>query len=309
LRLRYRLDGLDDSWAMSDPSRSVTYHYIPPGEYRFQVQACSSDGTWSDSAAAVTLIAKPHLWETAWFPFLVTLTAMLAAGGIAILFTRARQRRRIAEINLQRTLERDRARVAQDLHDDLGAGLAEIGLLGSLAMRPTTAADAARDHLRQITGKCRDLVTSLDEIVWAVNPKHDTATSLSSYLCDYAQQFLKPAMIDCRLDVARDIPVVHLASNQRHNFFLAFKESLTNIVRHAQADAVTVRISVEGEDLCVAVEDNGKGLASPAAETADGLANMTERLKNLGGRCEITNTPNGGTSVRFSLPITGTLAR
>ena len=309
VRLRYRLDGLDESWAMSDPSRSVTYHYVPPGEYRFQVQACGSEGTWSDSAAAVTLIAKPHIWETVWFPFLVTVTAMLAAGGIAILVTRARQRRRMAELKLQRTLERDRARVAQDLHDDLGAGLAEIGLLGSLAMRPATAADAAYGLLQQITGKCRELVTALDEIVWAVNPKHDTATSLSSYLCDYAQQFLKPAMIDCRLDVAREIPAVHLDSNQRHNFFLAFKESLTNIVRHAQADAVTIRINVEGEDLCVAVEDNGKGLATPAAETADGLINMSERLKQLGGRCEITNLPNGGTSVRFLLPVIGNPAR
>lgn len=309
LRLRYQLEGLDESWTTSEASRSVTYHYVPPGKYLFRVQACGSEGVWNDREAAVTVIARPHVWETIWFPFLVTVSAMLAAGGLAILVTRARQRRKMTELRFQRTLERDRARVAQDLHDDLGAGLAEIGLLGALAKRPATAPDTARDHLHQITEKSRELVTSLDEIVWAVNPKHDTATSLSSYLCDYAQNFLKSAMIDCRLDVARDIPTTHLDSNQRHNFFLAFKESLTNVVRHSQATAVTIRINVIGGELCVSVEDNGMGLAIPAAETADGLINMTERLKQLGGRCEITNLPNGGTSVRFLLPVIAASAR
>ncbi|MEX1113797.1 MAG: two-component regulator propeller domain-containing protein [Akkermansiaceae bacterium] len=306
VRLRYRLEGLDESWAMSDLQRVVTYHYVPPGKYIFQVQACDGEGIWNEAGAALTLIARPHVWETVWFPFVVTISAMLAASGLAILVTRARQRRKLAEIKFQRTLERDRARVAQDLHDDLGAGLAEIGLLGSLAMRPATAPDATRGHLHQITAKCRDLVTSLDEIVWAVNPKHDTATSLSSYLCDYAQQFLKPAMIDCRLDVAKNIPAVQLDSNQRHSIFLAFKESLTNVVRHSQAGAVVIRISVGDGELNVAVEDNGNGLVNPAAETADGLINMSERLKNLGGRCVITSGPSGGTSVHFLLPITGT---
>jgi ligand-binding sensor domain-containing protein/signal transduction histidine kinase len=309
VKLRYQLEGLDESWTMSEATRSVTYHYVPPGSYTFRVQACSSEGLWNDAGAAVNLIAKPHVWETIWFPFLVTFSAMLGAGGLAILLTRARQRRRMAELKFQRTLERDRARVAQDLHDDLGAGLAEIGLLGALAKRPTTTRDTARDHLHQITEKSRELVTSLDEIVWAVNPKHDTATSLSTYLCDYAQQFLKSAMIDCRLDVARDIPTNYLDSNQRHNFFLAFKESLTNVVRHSQATAVTIRIKVIGGELCVSVEDNGMGLATLAAETADGLINMAERLKDLGGRCEISNGPTGGTSVRFLLPIAGIPAR
>lgn len=141
-----------------------------------------------------------------------------------------------------------------------------------------------------------------------MNPKHDTATSLSSYLCDYAQQFLKPALIDCRLDVAADIPSSPLDSNQRHNFFLAFKESLTNVVRHSQASAVSITIRMEAGELRVTVEDNGKGLGAPTAGTGDGFINMSERMKQLGGRCEVTNGPDGGTSVRFLLPVTGTSA-
>lgn len=303
VKMRYRLEDLEESWTLSDASRSVTYHYVPPGNFTFRVQACSSEGIWDDVGASVSLIAKPHLWETWWFPFFVTGSAMLGAAGVAVLAMRSRHRRRMAEVKLQRTLARDRARVAQDLHDDLGAGLSEIGLLGAMAKRPATTPETARDHLHRITEKSRELVTSLDEIVWAVNPKHDTATSLSSYLCDYAQQFLKPAAIDCRLDVAPDIPSIPLDSNQRHNFFLAFKESLTNVVRHSGARGVTIRICAQGGELSVAVEDNGSGIAPSASESADGLLNMSERLTQLGGRCEISNRPGGGTSVRFLLPI------
>ncbi len=306
LRLRYRLDELDESWTLSGSSRSVTYHYVPPGEYTFRVQACSGEGVWSDAGAAVSLIARPHVWETWWFPFVVTGSAMSGAAGLAILMTRMRQRRKIAEHKFQMTLARDRARVAQDLHDDLGAGLSEIGLLGSLARRPSTTPEAARGHLEQITLKSRELVTSLDEIVWAVNPKHDTATSLSSYLCDYAQQFLKLALIDCRLDVAPDIPSSPLDSNQRHNFFLAFKESLTNVVRHSQASAVSITIRMEAGELNVTVDDNGTGLGPATAGTGDGFINMSDRMKQFGGRCEVTSGPEGGTSVRFMLPVSGT---
>lgn len=120
VRLRHRLDELDESWTLSSSSRSVTYHYVPPGKYTFRVQACSAEGVWNDVGAAVSLIAKPHVWETWWFPFVVTGFAMSGAAGMAILVTRSRQRRRIAEHKFQMTLARDRARVAQDLHDDLG---------------------------------------------------------------------------------------------------------------------------------------------------------------------------------------------
>jgi signal transduction histidine kinase len=207
------------------------------------------------------------------------------------------------QIEQRRLLEQERTRVAQDLHDDLGAGLAQIGLIGSLAQRPNTSLGRAQDHLFEITERSRDMITVLDEIVWAINPKHDSATSVGSYLCDYAQDFLRPTTIACRLDVAHAYAAQMLNSTRRHQLFLAFKEALTNVIKHAQASEVWIRITTTDGEIKVTVEDNGKGF-SPGTKTTngDGTQNMHSRLEQIGGRCEIRSGPNGGTIVSFHLP-------
>jgi len=246
--------------------------------------------------------------------------AILLAGLLASLVWVASLRRTVAQrtarlekeigarqqIEQRRIMEQERARVAQDLHDDLGAGLAQIGLIGALAQRPTSVPGRTQQHLAEITDKSREMVTVLDEIVWAINPKHDSTTSVSSYLCDYAQEFLRPAAIACRLDVPPAQPALALNSTQRHQLFLAFKEALTNVVKHAQAAEVWIRIAASDGNLSVAVEDNGKGMPSrngglTGDRNGDGTKNMRTRLEQIGGRCEIRPRPGGGTIVSFRL--------
>lgn len=208
------------------------------------------------------------------------------------------------QIEQRRLLEQERTRVAQDLHDDLGAGLAQIGLIGALAQRPNTAPARAQDHLFVITEKSRDMIAVLDEIVWAINPKHDSATAVGSYLCDYAQDFLRATTIACRFDVTHAHVAQMLDSTRRHQLFLAFKEALTNVVKHAQATEVWIRISSEAGELSVTVEDNGQGIPAPAqTKPGNGTLNMHSRLEQIGGRCEIQPRPGGGgTIVCFRLP-------
>ncbi len=243
--------------------------------------------------------------------------ALLLTGLVALLVWVALLRRTVAQrtarlekeinarqqIEQRRLLEQERTRVAQDLHDDLGAGLAQIGLIGALAQRPNTAPARAQDHLFVITEKSRDMITVLDEIVWAINPKHDSATAVGSYLCDYAQDFLRATSIACRFDVTHAHVAQMLDSTRRHQLFLAFKEALTNVVKHAQATEVWVRISSAAGELSVTVEDNGRGIPEPApTKQRNGTLNMHSRLAQIGGRCEIQPRPGGGTIVCFHLP-------
>lgn len=208
------------------------------------------------------------------------------------------------QIEQQRLIEQERARVAQDLHDDLGAGLAQISLIGALAQRPNTLPARERGLLSEITDKSREMVTALDELVWAINPKHDTAKSVCGYLSDYAQEFLRPTSIVCRLDTDCAQSAQVLNSAQRHQLFLAFKEALTNVVKHAQPTEVWVRIKATANELRVIVEDNGKGIASRVEEAkGDGTLNMHTRLKQIGGECEIEPHSGGGTIVSFQLPV------
>jgi signal transduction histidine kinase len=240
------------------------------------------------------------------------LAALAAFGWVAVLHGQVTERTRQLEIQIQqrqlaerrREIEQERARVAHDLHDDLGAGLTEVNILSSLVKSPTTSVEEKARYLNDLTETARRMVTSLDEIVWAVNSHNDTIASLASYFGSYAQRLLELAGVTCGLDMADEFPEHPLDPRFRQEIFFAFKEALTNVVRHAQATRVWLRISVKERQLIVEVADNGRGfdLAERRAGS-DGLANMKERLKRLGGECRITSDPKNGTTVRFTAPL------
>ena len=298
---KYRLRGLDADWVEAGTRRVATYAQLPPGHYHFEVTACHSDGVWNETGATLDLTAEPYWWETAWFRVAAPLsTAGLLAGGI-IVGLRRRHRRQIERLKMLQATDRERARIAQDLHDDLGAGLTEIGLLGDLAAAnvpdvPQTA--------HQISQRARELVTALDEIVWAVNPRHDDPPALVAYFCRFAQDFLRTAGLACRLDVVEPLPAGVLRTETRHQLFLAFKAALNNIVQHARASEVCLRIAIGGGQLVISLADNGRGFTgAPPTGSPDGLQGMRERLTRLGGQCEIQSVPGKGVQVTFSLPM------
>jgi len=304
VRFQHQLAGLDADWIEAGGQRRAEYRYVPPGDYAFRLRAANSDGVWSDPVDLLRIRVPPHFYETGWF-----LGGLLVLGAGTLAWTvrrvtRRKLQRRLAELERQHALERERTRIAQDLHDDLGAALTEVGLLSSLAQRSTTPADRMREHLGHIATKARDMVTALDEIVWAVNPKHDSVAALGRYFSEYAQQFLQTTPLRCRIEVDDPLPAHPLNSEQRQNLLLAFKEALTNVVRHARASEVRLTIAVRDHTLLVTVADDGSGALPPvAAEQADGLVNMRRRLERVGGRCEVVSTPGRGTTVTFLYPL------
>jgi signal transduction histidine kinase len=201
-------------------------------------------------------------------------------------------------------IEQERTRVAQDLHDELGAALTEVSMLGTLARTASLPAEQRERYLEQLTDVARTLVGILDEIVWAVNPKYDSVASLASYYSLFAQRFLNLAGIACRLEVAESFPDAPLDARVRHSVFLAFREALNNAVRHSRATEVRVAMTARDGWLHIRVRDNGCGFAPGAdAPASDGLASMRERLRQAGGECHVQSAPGAGTTVEFRLPI------
>ncbi|MEO6036481.1 MAG: histidine kinase, partial [Verrucomicrobiota bacterium] len=210
--------------------------------------------------------------------------------------TRRRLRRKMELVQRQRAIERERSRIARDIHDDLGASLTRITML-SESMRGELEGRAA-ENAEQVYRTARETTRALDEIVWAVNPKHDTLDSLASYLGRYAQSFLSATPIRCRLDVPLQMPVWSLTAEIRHNVFLAFKEALNNVVKHAAASEVKVSMELlpNGFLLCVADDGHGfethktsegMGAARSRSGTAgNGIFNMQKRLEEIGGSCK-----------------------
>lgn len=304
VRFKYRLDDLENSWNDAGGERTASYRHLPPGEYAFHVVAYNSDGVCSQDSSLLTVEISPHFYQTLWFRGGAGLFAVTGLSVAVAIVMRQRMRRRLGQLERQHEIERERARIAQDLHDDLGAGLTEIGLLSGMLQDPSKFPARKQEALDRIVQRCHGLVTALDEIVWAINPRNDSVNSLGNYLCRYAQHFLEPTNIRCRLEMHEVNPDRPLNSEQRHHLFLAFEEALTNVVRHSGATEVQITISSNtGSGLWIGIQDNGRGISSAGESGADGLINLRERMLKIGGRCEINNLPAGGVAVKLSVPF------
>lgn len=312
-RFRCRVIGLDKGWVDADPPRrTVQYWHLPPNDYRFQVTACNGDGVWSPVGAEMAFRVLPHIYETKWF---LGLTGAAVVATVALGVRRAATRkyqRKLRRLEQQHAIERDRARIAKDIHDDIGAGLTQITLLSELARREP---QQAAGHLDRISDSARQLTRAMDEIVWAVDPQHDTFSGLMDYASAFAEDFLRVAGIRCRMDMPTTLPEMRVDAELRYNLFLALKETLNNIVKHARATEVWLRVRVQPDGFTLVVEDNGQGLASAgngngngAAKgdrlaSGSGLANLDQRLAAVGGRCVVRSEPGSGTRVEMSLVL------
>jgi signal transduction histidine kinase len=301
VRFLHRLGGLDSNWR-DTRERSVSYAAVPPGNYLFQVRAENGDGVLDEEGASLPIVVKPHVWETLWFRVGAAMLGAFAAGMAGLAITRARWRRRMARLEVEHAREAERSRIARDLHDDLGASLTEISMLASVTAEESAAAPV-RGSLEEIAGKAYRVIGALDEIVWAVNPRHDTLASLADYLAGFAGEFLGTAGVALRLDLPRGLPASEVDTERRHALLLAVREALNNAVKHAEAREVCLRVMLPPGVLVVEVEDDGKGFDPATVRAGEGFGNLRSRLAAIGGSCAITSMPGTGTKVALCLPL------
>lgn len=317
VRFKYQLENADSDWYEAGPSRVAHYSTLKPGDYTFRVKACNNDGLWDETGATLSLRILPHFWQTWWFTTGAIIAGAGLVGGVARYTTRRRLRQRMEQLERQRAIEKERNRIAKDIHDDLGASLTRITLLSQSGRADHDDPQQAAADLDQIYKTARELTRAMDEIVWAVSPQHDTLDSLVAYLGKFAQDFLSVAGIRCRLDVPIELPAWPLTAEVRHNLFLSLKEVLNNVLKHASATEVRVSLNLTEKGFWLLVDDNGKGfdlarVNSIAAggpdfgariSTGNGLVNVQKRLKEIGGLFEIKSSPGEGTNVRFWVAV------
>ncbi len=307
VRFKYRLEGSDNDWRDAGSMRFAQYSRLPAGDYRFRVIACNNDGVWNTEGVSLAFVVAPFFWQTWWFVGACTLAVLgIVASGVRYA-TRRRMLRELEGLERQHAVERERSRIAQDIHDDVGASLSRIAILSQTARSQLSNTQSAVAVLSHIYSTARSVTRALDEIVWAVNPKHDTLDSLVDYMGRFAHDFLSAANVRCRLDLPVEVPSWYLSAEVRHNVFLAFKEALNNVVKHAFATEAWVRIEVCEEGFTIALKDNGQGLPvesmSGSSGFGNGLLNMRERMARLGGDCEVTSQPGEGTKVKLFIQM------
>ena len=301
VRFRYRLDGLDRTWVEAGANRVAFYSQLLPGEYRFRVMAGGADGSWHEGEQPLRLNIVPPFWQTGWFRSLGFAGAVAAVvGGVAV-HERRKARRRLARLEAQQAMERERRRIAQDLHDELGGSITEIVQLGDLTLQPEAGLETLRSCVTTMTRQGRQLAIALDETVWTVNPRNDTLLNLTGYISNHAQEFFRYSGIKCNLDVASDLPNMVVNAQIRHNLFLAVKEAFNNVAKHSGARQVWLRIHCAATALRISIEDNGRGFDLGAAGGGEGLTNMRERLQAAKGTAEFLSQIGQGTTVVFTL--------
>jgi signal transduction histidine kinase/streptogramin lyase len=305
VRFRYRLEPLDADWVEAGARRSVLYSYVPPGQYRFHVTACNSGGSWNETGASLFLVVLPHFWQARWFLGLASLGLLASVAGTVRILEKRKHQRRLRLLEQERALERERARIAQDLHDDLGSSLTRISLLSDLARADKDHPSQVEAHAQKISQSAGQTVRALEEIVWALRPGSDSLQSLVEYIAHFASELFEGDTARCRLDLPHDLPTQSLPPEMRHNIFLVVKEALTNALKHAHAREVQVQARASGMVLEIVVRDDGQGFEAqalpPAPGKRHGLGNMRRRAEDMGGTLTVESARGKGTTVRLNV--------
>jgi len=301
LHFRYQLTGCDNDWIDAGTERSAAYSRLAAGSYQFRVEASVGNGPWSDPPATLDFNVIPFYWQTWWFRCGALLIFTLSLIAIVRYVSHRRLRLKLRAVEQQAAVERERGRIARDIHDDLGNRLTEIQLLTGLAQRNSEIPKQAIIQIHEISSAARQATDALDEIVWAINPRNDTLPHLINYLGQFTTDYLRTAGIHCRVDLPENPPATSVSAEVRHNLFLAIKESLNNIVRHSNATEVSLLILVTDKSLSVIIEDDGRGFSGEVKNNgADGLENMSRRIAEIRGQFQIKSKPGAGTRISFN---------
>jgi signal transduction histidine kinase len=238
-------------------------------------------------------------WQTGWFVVVLLLVCGIVSLLGLILLTKV-----LLHNNEQQLLQRERARIARDIHDDLGTRVTQLVLQGEVAQNGLPPASKTRGQLERISEEAREALRAMDEILWAINPRRDTLHEFATFVCGHAQTFLKATPIQCVLDVEPGMSTVAFDLPFRRSLLLAVKEALNNAAKHSEATELLLQIRRKGHGLTVVVQDNGKGFdLAQAKSERNGLDNMTQRMSDVGGSCLLTSQPGKGCRVEFHIPF------
>ncbi len=311
-------DDLVTVWLEPDLSHGATAENQPEDiTTKFKANACFDeirlrhDGggngwIFSNMAMATSFedFVVVRFWQTWWFLGLAGLFVLSAVGTTVRVVEKRKYQVQLKRAEQQHALEQERARIAQDLHDELGSLLTRISLLGNLLKADKDNPEQIESHAGKIAQSADQTVRALEEIVWAVRPGSDSLQSLVEYLAHFASELFEGSPMRCRLDLQQDLPTRPLPPDVRHNIFLIAKEALTNALRHARGQVVFMQVKTDGDNFKLIIADDGKGfdLKSPTANGQhNGLENMRRRAEAVGGHLSVTSEPDKGTRMEFSV--------
>lgn len=249
--------------------------------------------------APVSLPDAKSFWQQRWFQLsLIAVSIGAVLGGLVVSVVL------LLKLQSERIVRRERARIANDLHDNLGGGLTQLVLLGEGVRRELgDAAGPSGEKLRRLCEQARSMGRNMKETVWLINSQRDTVSELASYLARYAETFFRDTPIRCRFAIDEDLPDAPCGLGVRRNLLLGVKEAFNNALRHSGASEVELVVERRRGLLRIEVRDNGAGFDVAATTPGEGLRNLELRAREAGGELALRSRPGGGTSVEFQIPL------
>jgi ligand-binding sensor domain-containing protein/two-component sensor histidine kinase len=298
----YQLSDIDKQWNITYKN-SVSYANLDPGSYTFRVKTLNYAGMWSDEKIMHIIITPPY-WRTWWFRLLSILTVLSILFFVIRYIVQRNLKERILQLEKITAIEKERNRIAQDMHDDLGSGLTQIAILSEVVKKQIGQPEKAFTQLERISNSSRTLVDNLQDIIWMLNTKHDQLDSLVFYLREYATKYFEQFDMQVTFNYPAQVPPLKINELQRRNLFMALKEGLNNIAKHAHATAVNIGFELKDRVVSFVITDNGRGFTmNETRQFANGLKNMQNRMQQAGGTCSINSEPGKGTSIALQVTI------
>lgn len=295
----FRLDGLDKDWTYTDRN-FASYANLPPGHYTFRVRAANYTGAWSREYRFEITI-RPPFWRTWWFIGLGILLLGAAFALIVRYIAQRNLRERILRLEKEQAVEKERNRIARDMHDDLGSGLTKIAILSEVAKTQLHSGQAAV-QLEQISFSSRELVDNLQDIIWVLNPRNDSLENLAAYIREYALKFFESTEVAVHFLYPRQLPQLKLSEELRRNIFLVIKETLNNTAKHAGCGEITIGLEATAQQVRIIIADDGCGFDPQGVRHfANGLANMKNRMEQVGGHYALHAAPGEGTETILTI--------
>lgn len=296
----YKMERLEKDWIYSGKLNEVRYNALPPGNYTFRIKAANGSGVWSEKEVQVKINIKAPFWMRWWFYSLAGLVLI----GIIVIVTRYisqnRLKEKIRQLEKQQAIEAERNRISKDMHDEIGSGLTRIALMTELMNTQKQLDEKTKQSVNEIAGSTRQLVESMSEIIWTLNPHNDKLEDLLAYLREQTRHYFEPLNIDYEISFPVNIPDVRLNNEQRRNLFLVTKEALNNALKHSGATRIELFADTADHKIKFSVMDNGKGMSDKTKRAgANGLINMRQRMKDIKGEIEWISQNSSGTKVNY----------
>lgn len=287
----YRLEGFDNQWIPADNRRFATYTNIDPGNYVFRVKASNNSGIWNNAGAAINITVLPPFWKTWWFRALMLL---LFATALWLLY-------RMRVKSLLR-IERTRTMIARDLHDELSATLSSINFF-SQAIESKSGSSIETDsqkYLGLIEESSRVAQDKIHDIIWTIDTGNDTWEDVLIKCRRYSAELLESQEIDFRQEIPAGFGNIPIKMELRRNFWLIFKELVTNLARHSRAKSAAIIIRRENSSILLEITDDGIGFDPDLVTSRNGIKNIYARAKEIDAQVDLHTSRSGGTHWRIS---------